>query len=168
MAATGDERRVPRNRTSPVQFETLRRVLKQPHQLDRPANAGCRTLWFPPHSAEANHHHQRLDMSDTLWSTTHCTIKEFLEQVGMSKGTFFPRYRFNPAYAAVLDLKTDRMHRVWIARSAVAVIRAERIQKESHGNRGKASVRVCGFCQHDGHPRHTFCRACGESCPVRQ
>jgi|GEM_PF-3013176 len=107
-------------------------------------------------------------MTDTLLLTTHCTIKEFLQKVRMSKGTFFPRYRFNPAYIALLDIKMDHMHRVLIARSAVAVIRAERIQKESHGNRGKLSVRVCGSCQHDGHPRHRYCRGCGQAFPVRQ
>ncbi len=37
---------------------------------------------------------------------------------GMSKGTFFTNYRYNPGYAALLDVKTDRMHRVWLAREA--------------------------------------------------
>lgn len=107
-------------------------------------------------------------MYDTPSSTTHCSLKEFLQGVGISKGTFFPRYRFNPDYAAVLDVKSDRMHRVWFARKAIAVIRAERVRKESHGNRGRASARVCGVCQHPGHPRHAFCRACGAAFPVKE
>lgn len=99
---------------------------------------------------------------------THCSIKEFPQLARMSKGTFFTNYRYNPAYAALLDIRTDRMHRVWLAREAAVRIRAERIGKEGHGNRGKAPVRICHRCAHVGHPRHTFCRGCGETAPAHR
>lgn len=97
---------------------------------------------------------------------THCSVKEFLRLSSMSRSTFFTKYRYDPAYAALLDVKTDRMHCVWLSRQAAAVIRAERVHKESHGNRGKAPVRRCTSCKYDGHPRHTFCHACGKAFPA--
>lgn len=96
---------------------------------------------------------------------THCSVKEFLSLAGMSKGTFFTNYRFNPAYEVLLDVKTDRMHRVWLAREAAVKIRAARPGKERHGNRGGTPVRICRSCAHVGHPRHTYCKGCGETFP---
>ncbi|MEP6762654.1 MAG: hypothetical protein ABJB66_00015 [Gemmatimonadaceae bacterium] len=94
---------------------------------------------------------------------THCSLRDFLAAAAMSKRTFFVNYRKAPAYAALLDIRTDRLHRLWIAREAAGIIRAERPTKETHGNRGKCAVRVCRHCGHGGHPRHTYCRGCGES-----
>lgn len=96
-----------------------------------------------------------------------CTLAEFLRDTAMSKGTFFLRYRHTPAYAALLDIRTDRMHRLWIRRDAVAVIRAERASKETHGNRGRCAVRTCAECGFEGHPRHTWCRGCDTPFPRR-
>jgi hypothetical protein len=94
--------------------------------------------------------------------STHCSLAEFLKASGMSKGTFFRKYRNNLSYSRLLDIRTDHMHRVWLAREAASVIRAERPSKESHGNRGKVPRRTCKHCGHLGHPRHTHCRGCGE------
>ena len=103
--------------------------------------------------------------SDFRQDPTRCTLAEFLRDTAMSKGTFFLRYRHNPAYAALLDIRTDRMHRLWIRRDAVTAIRAERASKETHGNRGRCAVRTCGECGVGGHPRHTWCRGCGKPLP---
>ena len=76
--------------------------------------------------------------------------RRFLARDGDEQGTFFPRYRHNPAYTALLDIRADRMHRLWIRRDAVAVIRA---------------ARVCDECGFEGHPRHTWCRGCDTPFP---
>ena len=99
--------------------------------------------------------------SDFSKDPTRCTLAEFLRDTAMRKGTFFPRYRHNPVYAALLDIRTDRMHRLWIRRDAVAVIRAERASKATLGNRGRCAVRTCVECGFEGHPHHTWCRGCG-------
>ena len=96
---------------------------------------------------------------------TRCTLAEFLRDTAISKGTSFPRYRHNPAYAALLDIRTDRMHRLWIRRDAVVVIRAERASKATRVNRGRCAVRTCTECGFEGHPRHTWCRGCNTPFP---
>ena len=98
--------------------------------------------------------------SDFSKDPTRCTVADFLHDTAMSKGTFFLHYRHNPEYAALLDIRTDRMHRLWIRRDAAAVIRAERVSKETHCNRGRCAIRTCSACGHKGHPRHTWCRGC--------
>jgi hypothetical protein len=92
--------------------------------------------------------------------STHCSLPEFLGLAGMSKYTFFRKYRHDLSYARLLDIRTDHMHRIWIARDAAQVIRAERSSKEVHGNRGKVPRRACKHCGHVGHPRNTHCRGC--------
>lgn len=92
--------------------------------------------------------------------TTHISLPEFLKEASMSRCTFFTRYRNDPAYADMLDVRTDRMHRIWLARSAATALRDARRAKASHGNRGKAPVRICSTCGYKGHPRHQHCHNC--------
>ena len=94
--------------------------------------------------------------------STHVKLREFLVLSGMSKGTFFLGYRHDPMRTELLDIRTDRMHHIWLARRAAEVLREERRAKESHGNRGRAPVRICIHCGHRGHPRHRACIACLE------
>ena len=126
-----------------------------------------RTLWHEAAHTELVYSPARASEmpSDCSQDPTRCTLAEFLRDTAMSKGTFFLRYRHNPAYAALLDIRTDRMHRLWISRDAVTAIRAERASKETHGNRGRCAVRICVECGVGGHPRHTWCRGCGKPLP---
>lgn len=93
---------------------------------------------------------------------THISLREFLIAAGMSRGTFFLNYRHNPAYADLLDVRMDRMHRIWLATAAAEALRTRRQGKATHGNRGRSPVRICPKCGHRGHPRHRTCLGCME------
>ena len=132
-----------------------------------PATNGSLTLWHESARSELVHSFARASAMRPEFSSdpTRCSLSDFLRAAAMSKGTFFLRYRHNPEYAALLDIRTDRMHRLWIRRDAVAVIRAERASKATHGNRGRCAVRTCAACGCEGHPGHTWCRGCDTPFP---
>jgi hypothetical protein len=79
----------------------------------------------------------------------------------MSKGTFFVRYRNNPAFAELLDIQEDKFHHLHLPVSAAAELRRLRPTKETHGNWGRVPQRDCPSCGHFAHTRHKTCGSCG-------
>ncbi len=87
-------------------------------------------------------------------------LKQFLVQAGISKNTFFLRYRYEPRFVRLLDIQEDRDHRLHFPAEAGQRLRELR-GKPRHGNAGRAPQRPCPSCGATLHPRHVACIACG-------
>jgi hypothetical protein len=96
-----------------------------------------------------------------------CYLPEFLQLSGMSKNTFFRVYRHSDAYAALLDVQEDHLHRVHLPIAAAKQLKRERRAKANHGNRGRTPKRRCPHCAAIAHPRHRVCPACGQPLPAK-
>ena len=90
-----------------------------------------------------------------------CGLREFLQIAGISKNTFYLKYRVHASYTPMLDIREDRMHRIHMPRTAAELIAAERASKPPHGNKGRRPHRPCGGCRREMHPRARTCPACG-------
>jgi hypothetical protein len=89
-------------------------------------------------------------------------LKQFLADAEISKNTFFLRYRHDPKYVALLDIREDRDHRLHFPMDAGHRLRNLR-DKPRHGNAGRVPRRPCPSCGAILHPRHTACVGCGAS-----
>jgi len=86
-------------------------------------------------------------------------LKTFLSAAGISKNTFFLRYRHDPNWIALLDIDEDRDHRLHFPHDAGDKLRQLR-GTPPHFNRGRRPRRLCPACGDEAHPRHTVCAGC--------
>lgn len=86
-------------------------------------------------------------------------LKTFLTSAGISKNTFFLKYRHNSFWIALLDIDEDRDHRLHFPYDAGEMLHAMR-GKPEHGNRGRRPQRRCPDCGTEAHPRHAVCAGC--------
>jgi ribosomal protein L40E len=89
------------------------------------------------------------------------SLKEFCRIAGISKNTFFLRYRYQEPYVSAIDMRSDRSGRFHLAEGIARVIAGERSKKKPHGNKGRPPKRLCNGCGAVNHPRHDACRTCG-------
>ena len=86
-------------------------------------------------------------------------LKTFLAAAGISKNTFFLKYRHVPYWIALLDIEEDRDHRLHFPDDAGEKLRVRR-GTGKHFNYGRRPKRPCPACGAEAHPRHTVCAAC--------
>lgn len=87
-------------------------------------------------------------------------LTELLTHAGITKNTFFRRYRHDPAVAVLLDIEEDRDHRLHFPAEAGEVLK--RLHgKPAHGNQGRKPQRACPECSAPLHPCHRVCGECG-------
>ncbi len=92
-------------------------------------------------------------------------LKAFLHAAGISKNTFFLRYRHGSRWISLLDIDEDRDHRLHFPHDAGEKLRQLR-NKRPHGNRGRRPCRLCPACGAEAHPRHTVCAGCEAPLPA--
>ncbi len=86
-------------------------------------------------------------------------LKTFLAAAGISKNTFFLKYRHDPYWIAVFDIEEDRDHRLHFPDDAGEKLRVTRGTRK-HFNHGRRPKRLCPACGTEAHPRHAICAQC--------
>lgn len=89
-------------------------------------------------------------------------LKQLLSEAQVSKNTFFLKYRNDPVFAQLLDIREDRDQRLHFAANAGQILAAHRGDKPRHGNAGRSPHRPCPACGASLHPRLVACVACGK------
>lgn len=90
-----------------------------------------------------------------------CGTDEFCRIAGLSKTIFFTRYRQDPHYIQLFDIRVDALNRLNMSVRAARRWGAQRAGRTAHGNAGRFPSVPCGACQQRIHPRAKVCANCG-------
>lgn len=87
---------------------------------------------------------------------------EFFTRTGISKTTFFERYRKDPAWIAQLDIRIDVRGRLTLDEAAVDELAAEMKGRPAfgHSDRAERVLEECPWCAEFIRPRARICRYC--------
>lgn len=96
-----------------------------------------------------------------IYPVGRCGTIEFCRIAGLSKTTFFTKYRKDSRYIKQFDIRVDALQRLNMSRDAAEAFAKTRAGKLAHGNAGRAMQRLCPRCQAPNHNRRNTCCACG-------
>jgi hypothetical protein len=94
-----------------------------------------------------------------------CGTDEFCRLAGLAKTTFFVRYRQDPHYIELWDIRVDSLGRLNFSVSAARRFGQQRAGGRVHGNAGRFPSRPCPYCTKPIHPRVLVCKHCGRWLP---
>lgn len=91
--------------------------------------------------------------------------RRFLEITGLSKTTFYTRYRKVPRWIDEFDIRMDESDRLSFDEDAARQFAAGRVGRRAHGitDRARRLNRHCPQCEEQVPPRARFCPSCGAS-----
>jgi hypothetical protein len=86
---------------------------------------------------------------------------QFCEITGLGRTTFLMKYRPDPYYIELFDLRIDAHNRLNMSEKAARAFARTRIGKRPHGNTGRFHGVPCPHCAASIAPNARKCRACG-------
>jgi len=94
-----------------------------------------------------------------------CGTAEFCRVAGLCKTTFHTRYRQDPFYIELFDIRVDDLNRLNLSVRAARRFGEQRMGQRPHGNAGRFPTHPCPKCGGAIHPRVKICPLCHQ--PVR-
>ena len=89
-----------------------------------------------------------------------CGTATFCRIAGLCKTTFATRYRKDPYYMELFDIRMDGLNRLNMSLSAARRFGEQRAGQRPHGNTGRFPTHPCPHCGGKIHPRVNICPLC--------
>lgn len=86
---------------------------------------------------------------------------QFCEITGLGRTTFLMKYRPDPYYIELFDIRIDALNRLNMSEKAARAFARTRIGKRPHGNTGRFHGVPCPHCTASIAPNAKKCRTCG-------
>ena len=91
-----------------------------------------------------------------------CGTDEFCRIAGLSKSIFHVRYRTDPFYLELFDIRVDALNRLNMSVRAARRFGEQRAGQRPHGLTGRSPKAPCPNCGGKIHPRVKVCPLCGK------
>jgi len=97
----------------------------------------------------------------TVFPAGRCGTDEFCRIAGIGRTTFLTKYRPDPYYVELFDIRIDKLGRLNMSVRAARKWGVSRMgQRPRHGNAGRSPQRPCPACAALIHPRINMCPEC--------
>jgi endogenous inhibitor of DNA gyrase (YacG/DUF329 family) len=100
----------------------------------------------------------------TVFPAGRLGTKAFCRVAGIGRTSFLTKYRPDPKYIELFDIKLDALGRLNMSERAAQRYAHQRAGgRPPHGNAGRSPQRKCPHCSEKIHPRRKRCPHCGRA-----